>query len=137
SAGNRFTGLKTEASKVPDGPQPFSLVSRQRSLTGILDHGQIVLVRDFHYPLHIARHAKYVNGHDGFGVGGDLPLYVVRIQLVSVWLHISQHRKRVATQYGSYRSKIGIRRGNDFISVPDLQRIHAGAQSLGSGTCTY
>src|SRR5690606_40150305 len=69
-----------------------------------------------HDALPISRHAKYVDGHDGFGVGGDLALHVVGIQLVRVRLHISQHRKRVATQYGSHRSKIGIGRSNDFIA---------------------
>jgi len=65
-----------------------------KGVTRIPNHGQVVLISDFEESLNVCWVAAVVHRNNSFGRGSDLFANCIRIECSTIWVDISEHRRR-------------------------------------------
>lgn len=79
TGGDGLVILEREAATVAEGADELALIRRAAGLGTVLDDAQIMLLRDGHDGIHIARDAAHMDTDDALGCRGDLLFNVSRI----------------------------------------------------------
>ena len=79
TGGDGLVILEREAATVAEGADELALIRRAAGLGTVLDDAQIMLLRDGHDGIHIARDAAHMDTDDALGCRGDLLFNVGRI----------------------------------------------------------
>ena len=80
AAGDDLVELQAEGADVADAAESLTVVAAAVGLGNILQNRQLVLARDGHQLVHLARCAPHMNRDDGLRIGGDLAPHVRRVE---------------------------------------------------------
>ena len=97
--------------KSPIEPTGFPRYCAPHALAGVFDQHQLVLVGQGLQGGQVAGVAVEVDGHDGLGLGSDLPLHVGRIQIVGGRQNVGEHRHALLVDGADQRARIRHRAG--------------------------
>src|SRR5258708_3878189 len=115
-------GIKAEASRVAERAKPLPLMFGAMSLTGVLDHEQTFLARNFQDRIHVCGLSKKMDWNDGFGVDCNCAFQRDWIHRIRAVIHVDKYwfGAAVSDRLGGGHECIGHR--NHFISSPNAQR---------------
>ena len=120
--------LEAEAAEVAQRAALPAPVLGQPRLAGVLDHGEIVLLRDRVDGVHVARHAVDVHGHDGARAVGDPALDGGRVHRQRLRIGVGEHRQRLAQQDRVVRRDERERRHDDLVAGVDVHDVQGHLQ---------
>ena len=126
--------METVTAKISDSSQRFPLVKSIDTLSGILDHLQIIFFRQFHNRIHLTSHTGIMNRHDGFRLFCDRRLDFCLVDIHGVRTDIHKHAGSSPENESIRRRYKRIRRHNDFIPRLDIRQISRHFQRMGTGS---
>ncbi len=120
--GDVFLLVETEATRDAHAARFASVVFRAQGMTGIFDHRKAVFFRERQDGVHVATLSVKVDGQHGFGIGGQLFLQLIRIEVTGDGIDIDEIDFRAQRHAGSRSGDPGQRRGQHAVAGFDIQR---------------
>ncbi len=114
--------VQAEGADVADGPDLAALVLRAVGLAGILDHEELVLLRDGQDRVHVGGQPLDVHGDDGLRARGDGRLELRGIHAVRPRVDVDEDRDGVLVQGAGGGGEEGERGGDDLVPRSDAAR---------------
>ncbi|MNP49829.1 hypothetical protein D3C76_1440420 [compost metagenome] len=105
-----------------DSAQRAAFVGGHHPLRGIFHHIQVVLFRQRHDGVHLARHAGIVYRHDGAGLVGDRRFNQRLVDVHGVRTDIHEDDFRSTQHEGVSGRDKGVARHDHFIARTDIQQ---------------
>ena len=78
---------EAECSTIANGSKLLAFVLRQRSMTSIFNHFEVMLLGYSHNLIHLSRETSHVNYHNALGLRSNLALNVSWINIDMVWAY--------------------------------------------------
>ncbi|MNE27337.1 hypothetical protein D3C80_1207430 [compost metagenome] len=123
---------KRPCAYVTNGTNRTPLVRRTMRLRTIFDHFQVVLSRQRHDRVHVARPSGEVNTDNGPRTRCQYRANGFGSDILGIPVNFSKNRDRPGIDDAGHRSKERPRRDNDFVTAANTQRIQCEVQRNGT-----
>ena len=124
--------VKTEAAEMPDGAEIAAFVRRQQRLRGILDHQQVMALRDRHDGIHLAGQAGVMHHRNRLGARRDRGFDQFFVDIDGVGAHVDEHRHRAAQGKRVCRRYESVGRHDDFVAGRDIAQYRRHIECAGT-----
>jgi len=125
--------MQREAGGDAVGAGALSRELRQDALAGVLDHGEVVALRDRHQLAHVGDLAGQLDRHDRLGLFGDRGLDLVDVHAEGI-VAVDQHRRGAGFRDRADGGDEGVGGGDDLVAVADAERLERQLERVGAGS---
>ena len=133
-AGDYVLGhIKAETAEIADGPNRAAVIAAFDGMGAVLDHSQVMMLRQGHQGAHIAGTARKMHRQDGARARGDARRHRGRIEVEGHGIHIGEHGCRTGMEDRIDRRAERQWRRDDLITRRQTRREQTQMQGCGTG----
>ena len=125
-------GMQRKAGRAAEGARVLPRDVAKDALAGILDHGQVVLLGDFHEGRHVGHLSREVDGQERLGALRDLRLDLAHIH-AEIVRAVDEDRTGIGLTDRPHRRDEGVGRRDHLVSRSDTDGLERQLERIGSG----